>query len=122
MKLQYRGAYRNHGLHSIHSSDELRFHTEGRWSGTNNLSVLARKTAEGIELSFDGTANLNRNATYEFKFTMSDHELLELFEMRFGLEASPLNVKKELFGKFLKQRSIASPPSPRIPRLLPPSG
>src|SRR5882724_10364400 len=121
MKLEYCGAYRFHGSHTIHDSQDLRRAAKGQHATSDRRSVLASVTQEGISLRFDGTGNLNTNACYEFKFIMSDEELLDLFEMKFGLEVSVLGVKKETFGELVRQHAIAGGLSPRIPRLPPPA-
>jgi hypothetical protein len=121
MKLEYCGAYRFHGLHTIHNSQDLRRTAKGQWAASDRRSVLASVTQEGLSLRFDGTGNLNTNACYEFRFKMPDEELLDLFEIKFGLETSVLDVKKEIFGELVKQRAISGGLSPRIPRLPPPA-
>jgi hypothetical protein len=121
MKLEYCGAYHYHGLHTIHDSQDLRRATKGQWPTSDRRSVLASDTQDGLLLRFDGTGNLNTNACYELRLSMSDEELLDLFEMRFGLETSVLDIKKEIFEKLVKQHAISGGLSPRIPRLPPPA-
>ena len=121
MKLEYKGAYRDHGMHTIHSSGEMKRPAKGEWVATNKSSVVASSSSDGVNLRFDGTGNLSANANYELRLSVSDQEIIELFEMRFGLEMTVLDVKKELFGEFIKQRGAAGLPSPRIPLLVSPA-
>lgn len=120
MKLQYHGAFRNHGTTIIHESEALRRAEKGQWLASDRNSIVATDLDNGVTLRFDGTANLSYNADYEFTFSISDQELLDLFEMKFGLETTVLEIRKELFGEALRRRSAEGKLSPRIP-LLPPA-
>jgi hypothetical protein len=115
MKLEFKGAYRDHGRHVIHSSSDIKIVDPTRNVSTGKEHIVVKPLGVGISIGFDGSANLNKSADYQFSLYLSDEELLALFEAKFGLETTVLEAKKELFGRLLKMRQEAGLPALRLP-------
>ncbi|MFZ4406710.1 MAG: hypothetical protein ACOYOH_05195 [Paracraurococcus sp.] len=105
MKLCYVGHSSNRGWHTMASAPN-----ELRWN-ENVVSkdrVLVQTPADGgLKLWFVGTANMNRSSNYQIVLDLSDLELIELFQNRFGLKASPLSLHGDRAKAETERRLVA---------------
>ncbi|WP_203071114.1 hypothetical protein [Falsiroseomonas ponticola] len=116
MKIEYVGNAKNHGWHGMADAPAAIRWNDGQ---VRRDSVLADSADDrGLKLWFRGAANMNRKSEYQIVLHISDQELIELFQGRFGLTASPLSLAGDRAKAEMERRLLEASGSP-VPRRLP---
>ena len=113
MKIEYVGNAKNHGWHGMADAPAAIRWNDGQ---VRRDSVLAETSDDrGLKLWFRGDANMNRKSEYQIVLHLSDEELIELFQGRFGLTASPLSLAGDRAKAEMERRLLEAvePPHPR---------